>query len=346
LLDWTAVEELSTSFHVEQAHHPRKNDVVRASSIGECRRKLAYRILWWREGIPEPPMDSHLLSIFDLGHALHLQLQTRLSNPGPLKWIDADLVFDAGRPKWTGNCEIRLEDPDLFVAGHCDGLSRPLKRVQFEEYERLVPTEPDDPAGLRYIIDIKTITARDRIEPVWDMRTGQFLIMKEPPSPFARLEKAKDEHIAQTSIYAHLTTRPNFKTDRLDGPLPKLPHLMVIYLAKDVAPDWYGRYPALYPEPRGLLNSPYKVFTQPASPTLIAALLKKVALVRDHLAEGRLPARDYHHSPQKPDWHCTDCPFRHTCYADEGYFADDRRPVPTRITDALLQVESHEKKEW
>lgn len=345
------MEQFSASFHIDQALSPRKNNLVRASSIGDCRRKLAYRIRWYHEGRPEPPMWSHLLSIFDVGHALHLQIQQRLSNQGPLKWVDADLTVDArGRPKWEGNCEIRLEDPEDWVAGHCDALSRPLRYVKERhkgvEFETIVPCEADDPEGQRFIIDIKTITARDRMELQQNPHTGQITGVKERPSGFARLTKPKDEHIAQTAIYSHLTTKPSFKADRIDGPLATLPGLMVIYAGKDVAPDWYAKFPDQYPEPRGLLNAPFKIYTQAANPRLIQALLKKVALVREHVERGTLPPRDYHHDPNQPAWACVDCPFKKECYEPEGYFQEEEPELPARLAHALIQLDEAEKVSW
>jgi hypothetical protein len=340
LLDQTAIDELSASLHVSQALAPRNNTRTRISGIGGCRRQLAYRRLWYKEGKVEPPIWSHGLFTFDIGHAVHLKLQHRLSNAGPLKWVDADPIVDEhGNFGWAGNCEINLRNDELEFEGHLDDLTRPLKRVTRDGVEFIVPTAEDDPKGRRYIIDIKTITARERTVLDEDPHSGQILGAKTYPSAFEKLKAPKDEHIQQVSMYCYLTTQPGFKTDRIPGPLKELPGIMMIYVAKDLDPKYYGKKTDEFSEARGLLNSPYKIFTLDADPRLIQALLTKNRLISQALKEGKLPPRDFQHKPDRPAWACVDCPFRHTCYGQEGYFVDDLPTVPPRLAYHLSEVD-------
>src|SRR5689334_21761569 len=128
MLDLTAAAERAVSHHIDQVALPRDNSYIRVSGIGSCRRQIAYRIQGYRQQKPEPPIWCHGLTIFELGHGLHLKLQERISNSGPLKWVDAEPVIEHGRFGWAGNCEIDLIDHEFRVAGHCDALSRPLVR--------------------------------------------------------------------------------------------------------------------------------------------------------------------------------------------------------------------------
>lgn len=320
-LDVTAVEELAVGLFQQQQNQSRDNRFLRASSIGDCRRKLAYRIQWAKEGRPELPIWAHGLSIFEMGHGLHLQLLQRLSNAG-MGWIDAEpSVPEIGNLfGWTGNCEINLVDNEYRIAGHCDGLSRPLirytKTVDGQEIEFLQPAWNEETLheGKRYIIDLKTITARER--------DGK-------PSAFEKLVAAKPEHIQQASLYAWMTTRPTFRTDRISGPLPEMPGIMIIYIAKDLPFDYYEKQG--YDEPRGLLNAPYKVFTRSVNTRTINHMLRKVQGIWEHLDAGTLPPRDYHYSENWPDWHCADCSFRAECYKEEKFFENSLPVIPPRL---------------
>lgn len=360
MIDQVAIDELSASLHVSQALTPRNNTRTRISGIGSCRRQLAYRRRWYQEGKVEPPIWSHGLFTFDIGHAVHLKLQHRLSNAGPLKWVDADPIVDEhGNFGWAGNCEINLRNDALELEGHLDDLTRPLKRVLnrvpiqapltggglpcLSHLETIVPTTEDDPEGRRYIIDIKTITARERTVVDEDPNSGQILGVKTYPSAFEKLKAPKDEHIQQVSMYCYLTTQPSFKTDRIHEPLKELPSAMIIYVAKDLDPKYYGKKPEQYLEPRGLLNAPYKVYTFDPDPRLITALLKKNQLVSEHVKAGTLPPRDYHHKPERPAWACVDCPFRTSCYKDEGFFDNDTPEIPAQLQHRLSEIDLSQK---
>jgi hypothetical protein len=161
--------------------------------------------------------------------------------------------------------------------------------------EVLVPFEEDRDDTDRYILDIKTTTARAGVTVHQNPQTGEIAKTEVKPSAFEKLAKPKDEHIAQTSLYAWMTTQPDFKTGRIAGPLPKLPKIMLIYVAKDLDPKWFEKFPGDYPERQGLLNSPFKVFTVEPKLELIEVLLKKVDGIHTAIARGRPPPRGYHH---------------------------------------------------
>jgi hypothetical protein len=139
-------------------------------------------------------------------------------------------------------------------------------------------------------------------------------------------------------MHRNTHTRPDFCTDRIPGPLSQLPGLMIIYVGKDVAPDWYAKFPNEFQDPKGLLNSPYKVFTLDTDPKVVETLLRKVRGIWKQLDAGELPPRDYHHSPNRTAWACVDCPFRQECYANEAYFADAIPEDPARLTYRIEQL--------
>lgn len=337
MLDRTAVDEISASYHVEKLLSPRDNSYLRASGISSCRRQLAYRLLWHKENKPELPIWSHGLFTFDLGHGIHYRLQSRLSNVGPLKWVDAEpYINGAGFLEWHGNCEIPLVNHEYKVAGHCDALTKPLKKIkrtiEGKEIELYEVAEEDDPEARRYIIDIKSITARERLKVEHDPNSGYIRNATVLPSAFEKLTAPKDDHIGQVSIYSWMTTQPGFHTDRLTEPLKELPGLMIIYVAKDLDPNFYGKNSDDYAAPKDLLNSPYKVFTLDTNPKILPVLLKKASLIWKHMEEGTLPPRDYNHKPERPAYACVDCPFRKECYAEEAYFENDNIEIPPIIS--------------
>jgi hypothetical protein len=336
MLDKIAIDEISTSYHIERTLNPRNNNYIRASGIGSCRRQIAYRLNWHKEGKEELPIWSHGLFTFDLGHGIHYRLQSRLSNVGPLKWVDAEpYINDAGQLAWHGNCEIALKNDEYKIAGHCDALTKPLRRtvtsVDGVSVQTLEVTDEEDPEGRRYIIDIKSITAREKIKIDYEPQTGYVRNSTVMPSSFEKLSAPKDEHIGQVSLYAWMTTQPGFSTDRIHEPLKALPGIMVIYVAKDLDPAFYGKKTDDYPSPKHLLNSPYKIFTLDTDPKILSVLHRKAAGIWKAVDEGKLPPRDYHHKPERPAYMCVDCPFRQECYEEEGFFAADDLSLPPLV---------------
>lgn len=346
MLDRVAINEISTSYHIEKTLNPRNNTYIRASGIGSCKRQIAYRIKWHEEGIEELPTWTHGLFTFDLGHGIHYRLQSRLSNVGPLKWVDAEpFINSSGQLDWHGNCEIPLLNDEHKIAGRCDALTKPLKRVTHwidgEPIELYEPAEEGDPEARRYIIDIKSITARERLKVEHDPNTGYVRNTTVMPSAFEKLAAPKDEHISQVSLYAWMTTQPGFHTDRIHEPLKEIPGMMVIYVAKDLDPAYYGKNPE-YPSPKYLLNSPYKIFTLDVDPKALSVLFRKSAGIWKALDEDKLPPRDYNHKPERPVYACVDCPFRKECYKEEGYFAEEDLSLPSivKYRTSLIDAET------
>src|SRR3954469_17030778 len=92
-LDRTAMQEVTAALHLDECWQPRDQSLLRVSSLYQCSRQQGYRIQHYVQGLPEPPLDAALLHVFDLGKALHYSLQLRLSQHGPLGWVDADPVI-------------------------------------------------------------------------------------------------------------------------------------------------------------------------------------------------------------------------------------------------------------
>jgi hypothetical protein len=275
-------------------------------------------------------MTTHLLSIFDIGHGIHLRMQERLGNTGPLKWVDSNPIIEDGKFGFDGHCEIPLISHEERIRGTCDALTRPLLREEVSHggsyFESLRPLEEDHPDADRYIIDIKSITGRRARYINW---RGE--LTESPKSPFEKLTEAKPEHVAQASLYAWLTTQAEFRTDKLPEPLLKTPKVMILYVAKDLDPRYYEEHPDDYPDAKNLLNAPFKAFTTSVAPLQIQVLLKKTREVWRYLDDGELPPRDYNHTPQRVAFACVDCPFRQECYQEEGYFSEAVTEEPFRV---------------
>jgi len=284
---------------------------------------------------PPKPIWSHGLVTFAVGSAMHLFIQQLLSNLGPMKWVDGEpSIGKYNTFHFNGNFEIPFKDEKLGVAGHCDALTRPLKEVTQvignEEIKTLVPDESGD----RYIIDIKTITAREKVVGDIDYKTGGIRNGVWKKSSFEWLYKPKKEHVAQASLYAYLSATSDWHTDRLQGPLPKIPKIMIVYLAKDLNPDYYSRLTYGTSGSKGILNSPYKVFTQSVSKKTVDRCLEEISEVNDYVSRGELAPRDFHHTPTNREFACIYCDYNRECYRDEGYFSS----VEEEDNDPYLKV--------
>jgi hypothetical protein len=235
-----------------------------------------------------------------------------------LGWIDADPAIDArGEFGWRGNCELDVADDEYGLLGHLDGLTRPLVRREVAPgVSFLQPTVEEDPEGVRYVVDIKSISTRPYI---FYQESGE--LEKIVPSAFEKLERAKIEHIQQISTYAWMTTRPGFKADRIAAPLSKIPEIMVVYVGKDLDPRFYEKYPKTYPL-GSILNLPLKVFTFSVDPECVAVYLTKTNKIWDYHRRGELPPRDYHYTPTHPQSACEYCGYAPVCYRKEGWFQD------------------------
>lgn len=275
------VRELSLAMQAEREIHPRDHSMLHASAIGYCRRKQGYELM----GVKGERADSHFLSICDVGHGVHGQLQKRLVDV--LGWVEPE------------NIERQVQDEKEGIGGHLDALSKPLV------FDPVLGTfSVDWDKGTHYVIDIKTITSRPHLKHHPD--TG-MLIYSEPSS-FERLVAPKKEHLLQTNLYSWMVK------DMLTRGFPKI---MLIYIGKDIGPNDYtaNREP--------LLSIPYKVFIRDTEEQYIEAALKRARHIWKRVRDGELPGKDHWHKPTSPAWQCEVCPYRKLCYADEGYFENE-----------------------
>jgi len=232
---------------------PRDNSYLHASSIGDCRRKQGYILL----GEPALPNSDNLLHTFDLGNAIHSRLQDRLVS---MKWVKSE------------NIELKLMDQELKIGGTCDALSEPLI------------------GGKRFVIDIKTITARPRVH--YDPEGNLFNVDR---SSYEHLDKPKPNHLMQVNLYSWLWCNEAM------GKVPEeCPDLMLIYVAKDTGWDNGD-------------DLPYKVFTQSYSPELLEATLKRAEYIHKKITSAQLPAKDFYFSEKNRCWQCSSCNYRNIC---------------------------------
>lgn len=348
MLDKLALQELSASYQLDPHMESRDNSTIRISGLHECTRKQYYRITNHLKGIPDPPIGSHARVTFEFGHGVHLMMQKRLSNVGSLKWVDADPIVEDGAFGWAGNFEINFFDKDYKLKGHCDALTRPIKRVKKtiddKEIEVMEVSDDDDPEASRYIIDFKTITAREKPKPKIDPFTQEIIGVETYPSSFEKLTKPKPEHIMQASAYAWLMTRDSFNHDKVrlgatthstnekkKEPLKKIPDVMIVYIAKDLDPKFYERFPGTYPSKDDLLNFPMIAFTEKTNPKTIEKIKDKADKVNGYVERGELPPRDYNYTPANRDFNCEYCTYNRECYAKEKYFSKNSIDYPLRL---------------
>lgn len=313
--DYVALTDLVSGLCAEPILNRRDNSFIRISGLYQCKRQIGYRILGEeKELLPSP----HLLHIFDVGHALHYAWQLRLSKHGSIGWVNADpcLIKDSTNNKislgWDGNFEVPVFSKEHRIRGTLDCLTEPLTLTNINTKNDSFQSYRLDPNGQRYIIDLKTITGRD------NNYNGKIY-----PSSFEKLVRPKPEHILQASMYAWLTTQPDFRTSFIDSPLPVIPNVMLIYIAKDADQKVYDRILDDDNINDELKKVPYKVFTFPVDMNMIESALGKTAAIWDLVDRKELPGRDYIHKPNKPDYNCIGCGFRKACYSSEGYFASD-----------------------
>jgi hypothetical protein len=304
----TIERELSLALQREQELFPRDHTHLHCSALAGCRRLQGYQLM----GAEALPPESHFLSICDLGHGLHLQMLQRLSSVGPLAWARGYPVINHGRFAWRGNIELPVFNEEYGLCGSMDAFSEPLKEVD----GRLVR----DTAGDRYVIDIKTITARTRINRVINPETGVLHEAHVDPSSFAQLTGIKPEHRMQVTLYAWMATQPGFEAEGLDGPLPAFPRLMVIYIGKDVEHTYYDER---HPDRR--LLAPYRVFTEDVDPAVLEEALARAAYIHQKIKAGTWPAKDHSYSSTRRTWQCEVCAYRHHCFPK--YFGPDGRPL-------------------
>jgi hypothetical protein len=148
-IEQTIVRELSAAMQAERFLYPRDHSLIHASAIGQCRRQQGYELM----GVEGLAQDSHFLSICDIGHGVHHQIQSRLVNV--LGWCKQE--------------NIELEVKQRRIRDH-----RPHRRLErTANLPSMVRTTRGSALALRaadrevcprYIIDIKTITSRPYVK--------------------------------------------------------------------------------------------------------------------------------------------------------------------------------------
>lgn len=307
-IEETITRELSAAMQAERFLYPRDHSLIHASAIGQCRRQQGYELIQslaeemkrnpqvpvspplaeklrseWM-GVESLPQDSHFLSICDIGHGVHHQIQSRLVNV--LGWCKQE------------NIELEVWNDQYGIIGHIDALSEPL----VWNCCRPDRFEPDS-IGERYIIDIKSHTSRPYIKAEPD--TGNIHHIE--PSGFDKLRKIKKEHLLQVNLYAWML--------REMGIVDELPRLLVIYIAKDTDSERYSS-----DDPDRHLALPYKVFVEDADPEVIETALKRARHIWKRVKAGELPGKDHWHSSENPVWQCRCCSFRKECLPE--YFGN------------------------
>jgi hypothetical protein len=291
-IEETITRELSCAMQAERFLHPRDHSLLHASAIGSCRRKQGFELM----GTEGETQDSHFLSICDIGHGVHGMIQNRLVNV--LGWCKRE------------NIELPVRSDEYGIIGHVDALSEELLWHGFEgvvtpDRVRRSPENVtyDFPVDKhRYIIDIKTITSR----PYLKRHPETGVLSHDEPSSFERLQQPKKDHLLQVNLYAWMVKEM--------GLVGEVPRIMLIYIGKDVESASYGEC-----EDR-LLSLPYKVYVRDAEQAYVDEALKRAKHIWTRIKAGELPGKDHWHKPESPAWQCEVCPYRKTCYVEEGYF--------------------------
>jgi hypothetical protein len=334
-LDKEFTEDLAAHLQVKRIKNKRDNSYIRLSSAGYCSRKIGYMVT----GHEEQEISSHALSTFEIGHAIHNMIQTWCVDMGILKATKLiELVNGSQEVSWKGNAEGNLIDHNLKVAGHFDGITEPLVKEEIIGYqslgESLKSYKVDPKNGKRHILEIKTITNRSKTKyqiikngrKVWkDIKPGEYLdefegieSVKVWPGQFDSLQKPKEEHIAQASMYGYLLGAEK---------------ILFIYITKDGDPSSYNY--------NSLLNLPVKCFSVDVDVNVVEMLKEKFksiwvkveaffeALNKNNISieEYRnlpfkekqayqllLPDREYSCTDYYKDFQCTYCDYNHECY--------------------------------
>jgi CRISPR/Cas system-associated exonuclease Cas4 (RecB family) len=309
-IEETITRELSCAMQAERFLHPRDHSLLHASAIGSCRRKQGFELM----GTEGETQDSHFLSICDIGHGVHGMIQNRLVNV--LGWCKRE------------NIELPVRSDEYGIIGHVDALSEllafsgpgtGLSRFDSEGVHR-VGNDGITAFGDRYIIDIKTITSR----PYLKRHPETGVLSHDEPSSFERLQQPKKDHLLQTNLYAWMVKEM--------GLVEEVPRIMLIYIGKDVEAASYGEC-----EDR-LLSLPYKVYVRDAEQAYVDEALKRAKHIWTRIKAGELPGKDHWHKPESPAWQCEVCPYRKTCYVEEGYFQDQ---TPLISPSSLSIIESY-----
>lgn len=315
-LDVTLINQLAEAYILEAEKHPRDNRKIRASTIGGCPVRIARSVL----GHPEQPKFAHSEYTFWAGHTFGdaatewmIRMDFLDASPSLVGDEDAILIEDVldrdgnptgkkkvtvrgGKGDWKGDTEEEVEDERF--KGHYDFLTKPLKQVTDEikgrSFKRWVSTSDDDPEGLRYLGDFKTMS--DRVGFFWQDRNATTRPpMKTPkvradgtvgndyypiagclyPGDFSSLRGIPEGYWQQLHIYARILKQKK-NLDRIG--------LMLIVMSKDAEKK------IAYRQPEHLMNFPVKVFTRPS---LCEETLRKIDEKADYIYsytnKGELP---------------------------------------------------------
>jgi len=342
------MEKLLAESLVEAGKNRRKPTMVRASSIGMCKRRVGYDLLGY-EGLPE---SAHGRVTLDIGEALHLTVQRYLINIG---WINSKLnLDDNGEIGWTnpefGGCEIPFQDKELRVTGRCDGVTVPLVRVNDKDTDGFDSLHPS-PEGKRYLVEIKSITDRASFFVLGIMDGGTDTIREEEhetrfidltPSPSSTSGKLQQllynfQHSRKVTGKRGARTCPVYKL-KVDGkdqlvtvllasnmlgkfsnlkkPLPQHIQQASIYANHFGLENILFVYiakdanPFLYEDENNLLNIPIKILEYKIKSEEVALIKSGVQEIYRYVDNGELPPREY--TPDSTD--CKFCPHRKTCY--------------------------------
>lgn len=325
-----------------------KNNLIRASSIGMCKRRIGYGLL----GYPGTPDTSHSLVTLNLGNAIHDMLQRHLVKMG---WIKAKPVLsEDGFIDWEqaddpqSGCELGIYDEKLRFTGHCDGVTVPL----IEDPDSPFKLRPGE-GGKRYLIEIKSITDR----PIFFIRAirdgGVDPIREEDNnSEFIDLDmtQSKSSKKFQQLLYNFSHSRqvvskfgrrtcPVYKVS-LDGnkeemitvlmvsnmagkfsnlQKPQEDHIMQasLYASRLGLEDILFIYVGKDVDPRSykednMLNVPIKTFHHKVDPDDVTLAEVKIEEIYSFTDQNELPPRDF----EPTDKECSWCPFLWTCYPD------------------------------
>lgn len=315
--------------------------MIRASSLGMCRRRIGYDILGYM-GIPE---NSHNIITLDTGEALHIMLQKYLVKLG---WINSILTVKDNELCWENpttesGCEIPFVDEKLRIRGRCDGITVPLKYIKEKnEIGSFIP----DKDGTRYLVEIKSISDRNNFavlgildggtEPISD-ETATFLELDTKISSSGKQqqilydfshsrpvktkfglrncpvynvliggEKRAITVLFTSNIYGRFS---NLKKPA-DYHIPQaslyakhfgLKDILFIYIGKDVNPQLY--------DTNSLFNAPIKIFHHVVNPIDTLLIETKVKEIYESVDKGELPENDI----EKGSSDCFYCPYKWQC---------------------------------
>lgn len=342
------MNDISIQLHKERLLNIRDERYIRASSIGMCRRRIGYSVL----GYQPTPEDSHSLFTFDLGHAIHFMIQSKLVSMG---WIKAKPTFNKDNSiawKQTSDklsgCELQILDHDLRIMGHCDGVTVPLVKSTNEEG---ITTYIPNKSGERYLIEIKSITDKSRFwvlgipdggkEPITDINSGFIDIdpdnfngkIQQRVAKFQYTRKVTTKH--STIDYPVYKLKVNGKDELVTVLMignsvgsftslqsPKANHiaqasLYASYLNIDkILFIYVGKdSDSKNYQDDNILNLPIKIIEHKVDSTDVLAIKQKIKDVYSYTDKTELPPRDFKWEEDRSE--CTFCPYNWQCYPDK-----------------------------